>query len=1031
MDVAGIEQHLKTIQHGVQDLEDVDAIVASIDEFQQDPLVLDLILPQTIKQLTDAYFEKDLSDQKQTCLIFYTFSKVCGIKKLMRCLDADLRQLDALRTVLGSIDATQEWQQGFFLLTWMALILMSPVKLDDDLIILEETNAFKSSQFLRVPLVRVKAELFLKNRSLFDLHVKKHGLDHLTIHYVLQALKKRNDHQAATYFDNETLTDITQFSLEAFEEVGLDEKKMILKSLPKLCKIWFHKDCFDEVESILTWFLSNLTLSSSDLRFTVANACSKVISQLHIFARESSDNLINEMVSDVDNQVRSNDSEFIDHDYLHTNLLVFAELARLNIIPADNIGTIVESIVPVTMKFQQLKIGRVVGHQIRDATSYISWSLIRKCKIENHSQSLLLQLLICTFVDKELVIRLSSNAALQELFGRYGQHVIDSVSAVEIIEMPVENIRVCILKNIPRLFSIFEINFSSLNDSILSHLYTEVVAKSNELIVVELTIKMMSELAGDALRGTVKRILINAAKDFSVSKLRVLNSRLCYGFLLLSIESISFFEVPIVKAQCFNIFKEIVLPKLKSSSSWSPLEGVSFLKFCDLMSKTSDPDCQLKKFHIALLFKILRFRWRQGPFHSQARSLCLAIIARIVSSEKDMDISAKQEFDLLFRKFTENSDPICCAALVSLSPDKFLDRFRNLCPTISCGAKAEVLLALSSHISKVPVQDRGPLIIMVSDFMNDYTTTEKGDEGRLVRTSAVDLVSKNIALVFGHDPMVTRNLESRLMRLAGEPATNLRVLSLSILSNAHVYLPDCLHGNHDLQLLLFNDRIFEQVPNEMWKGFALSAGASFSSDNQIRSAIDAFLKYYESLPDSNKLEVCNELTRIIPSYNELRAYSARGTAANHWSCSSRDPLKEALAGLTFWRRLMESGIVMPPLFNLEGMYAKFYNLHLVPGQTRLKTAVVRILPLLVCCYRGFTISPQDPFVKDATQKLWKMANRNPHGKLSSGCLQRAAVEGLLLIFLQLNMIFEAECVQKYWDSDQHPLIELKDLIASK
>ncbi|EPY28129.1 hypothetical protein AGDE_10536 [Angomonas deanei] len=123
----------------------------------------------------------------------------------------------------------------------------------------------------------------------------------------------------------------------------------------------------------------------------------------------------------------------------HGGLLAFAELCRRGVLPAAYL----EEVVPVIAKglaFDWSKGTYSVGAHVRDAASYVCWSLARAydaADIEPHVYRLSVTLVITSLFDREVNVRRAASAAFQECVGRLGNfpHGIDLVTTMDFFSL--------------------------------------------------------------------------------------------------------------------------------------------------------------------------------------------------------------------------------------------------------------------------------------------------------------------------------------------------------------------------------------------------------------------------------------------------------------------------------------------------------------------------------------------------------------------------------------------------------------------
>lgn len=1017
MEQKSIDDLLLSIENGLINLSESRPIIDAINQFQPDPLILDKSMPRYIELLTKQFFVSSQQQMSDIGDIFYNFSKVCTVKKVMRHLSTDIFLLPMLVKLLKENNqSTSDWHTEYLVLAWINIIIMSPFKLDNDRELYELTLPYKTSQVLHPIVSSLQSELFIRNKELFYDNINVHGLDLLTVNATLK-LVASNQHKLDKFIDPQLLQRITKYCLEEFHHSNELEGLLILKILPKLCNLHILEENWGSVEDIISWILNNLDSPFTELRFKLARNFGKIVTLIKKYADDMAQELVELCICDVVSLLKDKARETIDSDTLHSYLLIIAEFSRFKLIPDNLLKNLVKDIIPHTIKFQQLRIAHIQGHLVRDATNFICWSLARNYESSDDiTRKIFVNLLMCSMFDHDLVIRRSANAALQEVLGRGAQYFLDNDTTMKIIELPVGNLTASYLENTIRLCEVFSGSHPAYTEFMIEWLLDYNVAQNYDLHIVKLTCQTLRKLFFDNKKSSQymkideidKRlftIMESLGKNMTESQDIIACCRFSYMTAELGLDNIGEVneKIPFLAEKAFKRITET-----KFGRATSPTESfkiMSFLKYLNarLVNNDSHLAFELNSSVVNKIFQAVRYFSDSDKNYSEVKNLFIPIVSTISSLDTISIQPADYElFWTTYYRFIKFNNHLCCSALPCINPIQFTDLFHELMPLLSCASKSQLLNSLSERLNGVVSVDislRNRLVYSIVELLDDYTISEQGDIGRLVRTSAILLIKRHRTIFINDDENLKTKVCLKLLRLSGEPLDTLRRYSFSILCETFGLK---FEENREInpQILEFYHTYFPKS-REFWEGYLMSAGAIHSTDKQITSAVNSFLLYYNQLTNEEKLDLCNELVRIIPTAKVIQTMGRSTISKNSLGCPQRDIIKTTLTLLTFWQRILESNIQIDNKFNFQGVYAKFYNLHLLNCSPRLKTAVVRLFPLLAINYTTTNGNGDKGFVNNIIRRLWKLAN-SPTSKKEFTQLHRTSLEGLVQVFLEFR-----------------------------
>lgn len=1048
MHLESIDELLNCIDDNIQTLsaENVETVLKAIDQFQQDPTILQLSrgrnrLQHYVEVLTENFFKLPYSEQLLRCKVFYTLSKVVTWKKIVCYLPTNIYQLTELMETLPQDNEVKDnWYISYLILSWIYLLTLSPFKLQDiDKQIYDRTLVHKKLQSLNPIVAHIHAQLFVRNSTLFDYN--KEELDLITINCILKQFKTTKSYDKL--IDKATLDSFTSITMNKNNNENRNDI-VRLKVLPKLFRLHaFHQD-WESLEDIISLILSHLDNQFTNFRFSLAHSYAKIIHCLiyELDDKETAFELIQSRIDDTTQLIKSTPWDLLDSDRLHTNLLIIAELSNTIATCLPHLcEKISEGIVSFTSKFQQLKVNNIKGSQVKDASNFICWSFarIKKSNQENIPQDVMvnifLNLLMCSTFDRDLLVRKSANAALQEMLGRYisPSKILDNGTILKIIELPITNLSETYSTNTLQLYECFTKcdEYQKFADFVIDWLFNYNVIQNYDLNVVKLSTKSLHELllraprAIHSIKAKIEEKICSILPYETIETTRIL-------FLLVELESDRLLspQIPDVLSLMRDVWQNIIgsINYKERHSDNNPRELFKFLTILKywVFEMYRVDDFALNERDIKTCFHIVRNVPEPSNHNMEFAHLFRQMVARLSRNPKHFE-STEDEclFWKTYQKYVRYNNSLACCALPDLEPSKFSDIFYKVLPLIDCTCKSQLLDSLSDHLSEVVEVTGSNILFTITKLLNDYTITEQGDVGRLVRTSAANIIATNSTLFWSLETL-TDSLISNLIRLSGEQVEELKRLCFSILCDKFQYSTQIME-NYNSQLLKFQHFVFNGKSPEFWKGYIVSAGAIHFSDSQVRSAIDEFLIYYYSLTqDSERLELCNCLIRIIPSAKEI------SESQNNYACKStgslpREITKITLLSLNFWQRIMESGIRIDPTFNFKGVYAKIYNLNLLKGSSLLRVSTIKLLPHLINSQTYASGGVDKNFANIIIVRLLVLAQRESHvDKSSSSLVERTAIEGLAQIFLDTNSLQQLERLKSAVNENKN-LIGLSEL----
>ncbi|CAI4065294.1 hypothetical protein SUVZ_08G3670 [Saccharomyces uvarum] len=998
---------LTSIQSGVRTVspETHQQTIAAINRFQDDPALLNSILANCVPPLADSFFHMSQQDQRLAAELFYNLDKVSH-SMVLKSLDTSIFRLDDIVHYLRNRAPPSSFNDVLCIylnLSWLSVILLSPYtfkhRLDETL---RASARFDTYPICVPPISKIKAVLYFKNYTRgFDQIPEP---DQSNVPLLNQFLKLFvRSQNPRTYFSEHDLLHLLQLALSA----------RAIKLLPKLFQLAYDHASDNVLDAIVEFFHDHLDSDSTDTRFQLSHSFAKIIKFLHQVDPSSSLELSEYTIENTVSMLQE-PSDSIDSNELHTSLLLVAELALAKILPEELINRVLTHIIPRTCHFQQSQFQIIKGHHIRDSTNFIIWSIIRS---NNNNlaplilQSLLSHLLINAFFDPELIIRYSSFAALQELLGRSNKSLaLDQTDIAAILQAN--------WKDLPNSFEN--------NSNLIRRLFNPASTANTAVCVWDIFVHWSFNwnLLHNLHLTTMKLNL-----DYNL--LPLIKSQLDPPHLLHSISNrpgnsliqncqilylhLKLFENGVNRSKTRQICTDIFRNRINSHFT---LQGK--LEITKVKTKHYN-DNSPESFEI---FVILKY-WQLLGQHDFEQELFWRFVTIIAPQKK---LTLYNEFipitqqiisqcvDLNYKtvvQYIRSGNELACHLICHLpDQEKFCSLFFSLFPSLTPQSKSILIDELDNHwenkISALPPNFYQRFFDIVINCLDDYTITQQGDVGRLVRVKALKLTQAHFDLFSGNGDI----LRPKLTRLVAEPALEIKKISFQLLAPTtpqNVELSDSL---------ILNFQHEQGQTKEFWKGYIISAGAINFADSQLTSSIDSFIVYFRSLTAWQKLELCNDLIRIIPTAKQVGESKKLDFKQDPLTGGMRfDTVKFAINCLKFWTRIMESGLVILHRdFNFQGVFAKLYNLHLLDYVT-LRVNIVRFFPLLAISYHHtMKETTEEKIIFDLVNSILKrllvLVKREYKATKSRFMAdQNIALQGIFQILLELDAMRQLEDLQ--------------------
>ena len=923
------DELIQSLHVGMSDFSVVDKTIQVIQFFEVDPLMLERELPALISKLSSHYLSAEEDTQLKISRIYYQFAKIFLNRRVRVHIPVNIYDL---KPVLQLLTRKDNWYCEYFLMSWLTMLVMSPFKFDNDTDIMKAVAKFDNVALIKPLQSMVKAELWSRNERLYVLPDDLMQMDIIDLNYFLKMLK----HKSKYPFTTEQLTGMTEHitSLTSFnnELEGL----YLLKLLPKLTILLADsEETWQCIYDIIFWLTSSINLSFTDLRFKLAKTVSKIVLFISNSNPTSAEMIVEDCVEDTEKMIQTNTNDSMDAERLHTLLLVLAEFCRNKLLTVSQIEAFTSNILPTVSKFQQKRMMSTQGHQIRDAGNFFCWSLSRDytniplpCLEE-----MFLSLLFTANFDHSPLIRKSAMAALQECLGRQGNKFLDNVVVVRLVEIHLGQ-----LSNARLLYQLFKDNYPQYCEKMVEWLVLFTIGKDYEYQLVKSTTDLLSTMISEFKDDEFNKLVSKFNLKLAELGLRNRDTDICARSSYLNFK---------IGCQTLTIQKDIldVLHKYSIPKVWN--EQVSFQALSELYGLLSlaKRDHPLSKDLAERVFMIVRNVKSNDYNHKDISNLFNELVFHISKHDECfLDDETKQFFWKTFDNLFKFEQPLVCSAAPFLYQHQFISLFYDVVPKISCEFKGKMINSLSEALPSYEINDDLKQFLKdVLLFLEDYTTTNQGDVGRITRLSTINLIAEHMELF--QDAAFSEILQFNLLRLMGEPATELREKSFELLCRfENVHFPDMPFDSKIIALY----HKFYKWNREFWKGYFFSAGAIHSTDKQISSAVDQLMAYYITLDEEERLRTVKEFVHIIPSASELKDLQENNSKKNIVGAIRKDGTKTILTFMNGWCRLLESGLELPNDFSSGGFFARVYNLQLAAKSVSITTYSFKLLTSLVC-----------------------------------------------------------------------------------
>lgn len=719
----------------------------------------------------------------------------------------------------------------------------------------------------------------------------------------------------------------------------------VIKILSHLSTIYIKSEQYDKVTSIINNLMNDIfkimtNKFDTSLRYALAKAMSLLTKRLSEVAENYQEQLILYMIGELEipniwkgNADNENGSTTLSSFNLHLTIdngkisipkyhtiLLYLGYICLNKSLTPRLIPTVLSITHKTLFIEQQRLSAILGGQVRDSSCFILWALCRMIdqshfekllKIDFIMENVLFDLLLCTIMDSELIIRRCGVAVIQEFIGRFGGLIFKQYSSND------EELGSFII----RFIELFSSQLISSNVQSYELIESLIDLGFNKNLFLPLMVKQMQTDVRVKLNAQYTRNILNRPEignnDFRISKeplktytaIETIHSLLKNNVLLL---------LPICELLYVEYTEEIIdtirrrLIGFKFDFHFDSVEtAVGYMKWvnfkvteCASQCKVADTatkgdDAEMWE----IIFSILRIQSTPDLTHE---------FQQFFNSISNINTDNLTKFIY----YLNNNNTILSNAIFYY---KNID-IHDLVPIISnttldSDMRSNLINCLSENYSSFEVDLKTRVNII--SLLDDYTITNQGDVGSKIRFSAIKLIARNLASFIKEAKL----LQLKLIRLSGELIDKIRFISFKLLNeiNGDTVIVDQLSFKDYFHTLFkyYQNKILskddkQELSIQFWKGISFTIGASIANPMILNDSFEELLRFLGSLLETDQELICQNILTLLKVPPKV---------------TPRDSKSYTMI-LSLLVKLFESNYAFPSKFSYKALYIRCYNLQI-------------------------------------------------------------------------------------------------------
>eukprot|EP00795_Rhopilema_esculentum_P013849 gene13849-4789_t len=446
---------------------DLERLTVILDEYQEQPHLLDPYLEEIICSCLDTVKDKETPEEAfhQTFRYLYLICKTRGAKYVLRFFTHEVADMEPVLHSLSqqNIHDFKTWQTRYCLLLWLSIICMIPF----DLVRFDGSSNENGNGIIDSILSNVKkfisvadksrdAAAYLLAKFLSRPDVRKLHLSEflhwcidviMRANYTVDIFRKIEEKEFAYTFDillKKLTTKVVQLSGKGQgvdDDGGCEEE---------------NYEVPEDIEQILQHMLFALKDKDTVVRWSAAKGIGRICGRLP-----------KDLADDVIGSVLEFFNPMEPDTGWHGGCLALAELGKRGLLLPERLPEVVPLILKALV-FDERHVSYSSGANVRDAACYACWAFARAYEpkeLTSHVTKIASALVIVSLFDREPNCRRAASAAFQEHVGRQGTfpHGIDILTTVDYFS--VGNITNCYIN-----LSVFVAKFPEYTQAIIDHL---------------------------------------------------------------------------------------------------------------------------------------------------------------------------------------------------------------------------------------------------------------------------------------------------------------------------------------------------------------------------------------------------------------------------------------------------------------------------------------------------------------------------------------------------------------------------------
>lgn len=953
----------------------VSKLVLVINEFEANPLLLELKLADYITTLSGTYLQ--LFTFSGEWIIFtravgeliYSLAKICGFKNITTYFSSDVYLIPRLLELCESVSNDNEL---FLCLIWLSNLVLVPFKLheiDQTLVqqlyhvglknLAAHSNASKNQMVSLILLSRLitRPDIHEEMLSKYFNDIQSNWTEiggingsiklghHITIKKILKRcpLLYIQPHIDLIY-------DMISFDLLSLRQ---DEKSLnnlnilyVIKILGRLSMI--HIQCSDfhrlenTINSLLVDVFGVVTSFETSLRYALAKALLLITQNLSECAVNYQEQLTLFMISQLEvanirvpnlpysgangqNHFQNNldiCAPQIDISRYHTVLLYLGYVCLKKSLQ-QHLIPVVLSIIHKTLFVEQRRFTITVGGQVRDSSCFVMWALSRMIDLETFESlslenpemmpTMFLDMILVITMDSDLVIRRCGIAIAQEFLGRFGTLLFKK-------QFNLGELLGKFLISLVELLSNSAVSSPELSFGLIMSLVEMGFDKLLFIPVLVRNLLLQDKIPQRKLNSRYCSALLasNSVPSVTLETL-VGNEQLNVSLVLqLLAEQKELLLYPIAELLAVDANPQIV-EKIASRLSNEKFEfhhdsqekAEGYMKWVNTVGKADWSN----------IFSVLRMH----PTEELKKEFAI-----FFTSLGEIN----QEYEAKLRHYLRNNNAVLSNVIFCLRPKSIGLYIEILAdPLVDAHTRTNMINNLSQNCTLLSIEHRRELL----ELLDDYTTTNQGDVGSKVRFATINLIDHNFQLFV--DERTT--LELKLIRLAGELMDKIRLAAYKLLCRLYNYQDQHYSGTNEGQefkglfsfykkeiLLEYDEK--KETSLEFWRGVCFTIGATTANSSVVNNSFREFLLFLAKSPEQDQHNILQNLVTLLKSS----------------AAASPRQIKGYVVVLNVFVKLFEANYRFPTTFSYEALFIRCYNLQIKTSNTNRLGLTIRVLQFL-------------------------------------------------------------------------------------